>query len=262
MKGYTDAQQKIRLFRPDMNMKRMDTSMRRMAMPALDKEGFLACIEELIRIDASWVPSDLGYSLYIRPFAIGTSVSPLSPSLSDTLDSPVSCQPYLGVHASEDVKLLCILCPVGPYYKTGSTVPVKLFADTVNVRAWPGGVGGVKVGGNYAPTISVSAAVAEKGYSQVRRPSPPPSASPHRLQVLWLFGPDHEVTEVGAMNIFFVFRKDKNPNSELELVTAPLDRGDVLPGTGLPSLSAPLVITTASPLSHIRCDQRQHPSTC
>jgi branched-chain amino acid aminotransferase len=160
-----------------MNMKRMDTSMRRMAMPALDKEGFLACIEELIRIDASWVPSDLGYSLYIRPFAIGTSVSPLSPSLSDTLDSPVSCQPYLGVHASEDVKLLCILCPVGPYYKTGSTVPVKLFADTVNVRAWPGGVGGVKVGGNYAPTISVSAAVAEKGYSQVRRPSPPPSPS-------------------------------------------------------------------------------------
>jgi branched-chain amino acid aminotransferase len=75
MKGYTDAHGKIRLFRPDMNMKRMDSSMQRMAMPALDKDGFLECIEELIRIDSSWVPSDLGYSLYIRPFAIGTSVS-------------------------------------------------------------------------------------------------------------------------------------------------------------------------------------------
>lgn len=74
MKGYTDENNKIRLFRPDMNMKRLDNSMQRMAMPALDKDGFLECIEELIRLDASWVPSDLGYSLYIRPFAIGTSV--------------------------------------------------------------------------------------------------------------------------------------------------------------------------------------------
>lgn len=107
-----------------------------------------------------------------------------------------------------------MLCPVGPYYKTGSTVPVKLLADPTMVRAWPGGVGNVKVGGNYAPTIKVSAQAAEKGYSQV----------------LWLFGPNHEITEVGAMNILFVLRKDKSPNSELELVTAPLDRGDVLPG--------------------------------
>lgn len=109
---------------------------------------------------------------------------------------------------------MCILCPVGPYYRTGSTVPVKLYADTQNVRAWPGGVGGVKVGGNYAPTIAVSAEAAKRGYSQV----------------LWLFGPNHEITEVGAMNIFFVFRKDKDPNSEIELITAPLDRGDILPG--------------------------------
>jgi branched-chain amino acid aminotransferase len=109
---------------------------------------------------------------------------------------------------------MCILCPVGPYYKSGSTVPVKLLADSKNVRAWPGGVGGVKVGGNYAPTIAVSAEAGKKGYSQV----------------LWLFGPNHEITEVGAMNIFFLFRNDKDPNSALELVTAPLDRGDVLPG--------------------------------
>lgn len=109
---------------------------------------------------------------------------------------------------------MCILCPVGPYYKSGSTVPVKLLADAKNVRAWPGGVGGVKVGGNYAPTIAVSAEAAKKGYSQV----------------LWLFGPNHEITEVGAMNIFFLFRNSKDPNAALELVTAPLDRGDVLPG--------------------------------
>lgn len=30
---------------------------------------------------------------------------------------------------------------------------MKLYADTVNTRAWPGGMGFAKAGGNYAPTI-------------------------------------------------------------------------------------------------------------
>jgi branched-chain amino acid aminotransferase len=48
--------------------------------------------------------------MYIRPTAIGTS-------------------PFLGVHASEMIKLYVILSPVGPYYKAGFK-PVKLYADT------------------------------------------------------------------------------------------------------------------------------------
>lgn len=195
MKAYKDAQGGVRLFRPMMNMERMDSSMKRLAMPPLDKAGFLECIKELVRTDSSWVPQEDGYSLYIRPTAIGTS-------------------PFLGVHASEEVKVYCILSPVGPYYKTGAAKPVSLMADPKHVRAWPGGVGNVKVGGNYAPTIHVGAQAAQKGYSQI----------------LWLFGDDHEVTEVGAMNIFFVMKTSAAPDAPLELVTAPLDRGDVLPG--------------------------------
>jgi branched-chain amino acid aminotransferase len=57
----------------------------------------------------------------------------------------VFAQPYLGVHASEEVKLYCILSPVGPYYKTGAAKPVTLLANPEYVRAWPGGVGNVKV---------------------------------------------------------------------------------------------------------------------
>lgn len=37
------------------------------------------------------------------------------------------------------------MCPVGPYYPEGFN-PIKLYADTSNVRAWPGGVGNTKVG--------------------------------------------------------------------------------------------------------------------
>jgi branched-chain amino acid aminotransferase len=47
-------------------------------------------------------------------------------------------------------------------------------------------------------------------------------------QVLWLFGEDRQITEVGAMNMFFVIRK--RGSDEIELITAPLDRGDILPG--------------------------------
>lgn len=49
-------------------------------------------------------------------------------------------------------------------------------------------------------------------------------------QVLWLFEENGEdtITEVGAMNVFFVIA-DRNSGIP-ELITAPLDRGDILPG--------------------------------
>jgi branched-chain amino acid aminotransferase len=67
--------------------------------------------------------------LYIRPTAIGSS-------------------PCLGVKKSDNCKVFVILSPAGPYYASGF-VPIKLYADTENVRAWPGGVGNVKLAGNY-----------------------------------------------------------------------------------------------------------------
>ena len=192
MKAYKDAKGQVRLFRPDCNMERMNFSMVRLAMPSINGEAVTECIKKLLRLDSAWVPDRDGYSMYLRPTAIGTS-------------------PFLGVHASENVKLFVIMSPVGPYYKDGF-VPVKLYADTDNVRAWPGGVGNAKVGGNYGPSILPSKLAAAKGCNQV----------------LWLFGDNHEVTEVGAMNIFFVLRDKRT--GKLELTTAPLTRGDILPG--------------------------------
>ena len=117
---------------------------------------------------------------------------------------------YLGVGASKYAKLYVILSPVGPYYPEGFA-PVKLYADDKYVRAWPGGTGDTKVGGNYGPTILPQMEAAKKGYTQV----------------LWLFGEDHQITEVGTMNLFFLWEK---ADGGQELVTAPLSRGDILPG--------------------------------
>jgi branched-chain amino acid aminotransferase len=191
MKAYKDAQGRIRLFRPDCNFERMSNSMVRLAMPPLDSEGFFECLKWLVQMEKSWIPDMDGYAIYIRPTAIGNS-------------------PFLGVAASDHVKLFCILSPVGPYYKHGF-VPVKLYADTKNVRAWPGGAGNAKVGGNYAPTIAPAKEALKHGCQQI----------------MWLFGPEHHVTEVGAMNIFFLLKK---ADGKVELVTAPLTRGDILPG--------------------------------
>ena len=48
-------------------------------------------------------------------------------------------------------------------------------------------------------------------------------------QVLWLFGEEEYVTEVGAMNVFLFLIQNKE-TGHTELVTPPLMRGDILPG--------------------------------
>lgn len=121
MKAYKDEKGQIRLFRPMMNMARLARGASRMALPEFDKEYFIDCIKELVRIDSNWVPQKRGYSLYIRPTFIATT-------------------PFLGVAPADDAKLYCILSPVGPYFPRGFK-PVALWATTKYARAWPGGSG-------------------------------------------------------------------------------------------------------------------------
>lgn len=203
MKAYKSiSDDSLRLFRPDKNMERLTNSMDRLNMPGadLDQQELIDCIAELVRTDKKWIPSGEGYSLYIRPTVIATD-------------------PYLGLASPNSLLLYVITSPVGPYYKSGFN-PVRLTADTKFVRAWPGGTGNAKVGGNYAPTMKPTAEATKSGYSQV----------------LWLFGDNHEVTEVGSMNLFFVMiNKD---TQKKELVTAPLTRGDILPGVTRDSVLA------------------------
>lgn len=83
MKAYIDANNKIRLFRPDMNMKRFANSCQRLGMQAYNKDDLLELIKELCRTEKSWIPKQKGYeyfcismtasySLYLRPTAIAT----------------------------------------------------------------------------------------------------------------------------------------------------------------------------------------------
>ena len=114
----------------ELNAARMNSSLARLQMPTFDGDAFVECLKALVRADAAWVPTGEGHAAYLRPTAIATD-------------------PFLGVGVPQASRLFCILSPVGPYFKDGFA-PIAVLADADNVRAWPGGAGNTKVGGNYA----------------------------------------------------------------------------------------------------------------
>ena len=185
-KAYRRKDGNINLFRPMENMKRFNRSAQRIAMAEVDPEAHLDAIVKLIELEHEWVP-DAPSSLYIRPTMIASS-------------------PQLGLAASSDYIHFVIIGPVGGYF-AGNSGSLSVYVETEHVRAAPGGTGNVKVGGNYAAAVYVSAQAKEKGYAQV----------------LWLDAVERRfVEEVGAMNIAFVY-KDKR------IVTPELS-GSILPG--------------------------------
>ncbi|KAF8307531.1 branched-chain amino acid aminotransferase II [Clavulina sp. PMI_390] len=190
LKAYRDENGKVTLFRPDMNMKRMNKSAERIALPTFNGDAVVELMKKLVAMDAHWIPQEPGHSLYIRPTLIGT-------------------QTALGVGPSSTALLFVICCPVGPYYK-GGFKPVKLLATTEFVRAFPGGTGGYKLGANYGPSVVPQVKAAKEGYDQI----------------LWLSGEDDELTEVGTMNLFICL---KGENDTIELLTPPLG-DVILPG--------------------------------
>jgi len=168
MKAYRWADGSIHLFRPEENAKRMQDSNERMCIPKIPVDTFVSAVKQLVSVDADWVPSGNGTSLYIRPFVFATDC-------------------MLGVHASKTY-LFCIICsPSGSYYPNGIN-PVNIYIENQDVRAVRGGTGFTKCGGNYAASIRAGDNAVKAGYAQV----------------LWLDGVERKyIEEVGAMNVMF-----------------------------------------------------------
>lgn len=168
LKAYKTADGRIKLFRPNKNMERINSSNDRMCMPQIDKDFVIEAMKTLVNLDKDWIPEAEGTSLYIRPFMFATD-------------------PYLGVRPSCTYKFIIILSPSGPYYPGGIN-PVKIYVEDKYVRAVKGGTGFAKTMGNYAASLKAQAEAKEKGY----------------IQVLWLDGVERKyIEEVGAMNVFF-----------------------------------------------------------
>ncbi|KAL0950524.1 hypothetical protein HGRIS_007332 [Hohenbuehelia grisea] len=204
MKAYIGPDGTPRLFRPEQNMARLERSAERVALPPFNSAELLTLIKRLVTLEKRWIPTLPGYSLYIRPTIIGTRAA-------------------LGVAASDHAMIYVVLSPTGPYFRTGPK-PLSLLGVSDTVRAWPGGTGGHKLGLNYSPGFLPQRLAAQQGYDQI----------------LWLFGEDKRVTEVGAMNVFVVVKRD---DGNWDVITPALD-GTILPGVTRASC---LALTGAHP---------------
>jgi branched-chain amino acid aminotransferase len=169
LKVYRHADGSLWAFRPDANALRLQRSARRLAMPELPESDFLAALEQLLTIDAHWVPSAPETSLYVRPFMIASEA-------------------FLGVRPAHVVDFYVIASPAGAYFH-GGVKPVSIWLSTEYTRAGRGGMGAAKTGGNYAASLLPQAEAYDQGCQQV----------------LFLDATERRyVDELGGMNIFFV----------------------------------------------------------
>jgi branched-chain amino acid aminotransferase len=169
LKAYRAADGRILLFRPEQNFRRLNVSCDRLCIPAIDENLAIEAMTGLIKIEASWIPSGDGTSLYIRPFVFAD-------------------EPHLGVRPAHTYKFMIILSPVGSYYEHG-IAPVRIYIEDEYVRAVRGGLGYTKASANYAASLKSQEKAKQLGYTQI----------------LWLDGVERKyIEEVGTSNAFFV----------------------------------------------------------
>jgi branched-chain amino acid aminotransferase len=165
MKAYKDINNKIWLFRPDENYKRIIKSSLRLAMPEFPKNLFFEGLNNLLKLDSDWIKPGLGNSLYIRPFIFATEGS-------------------INATEANQYKFMIICAPASSYYSGEVRVKIeKSFS-----RAAKGGVGYAKAAGNYAAQFYPTTLAKNEGFQQI----------------IWTDSSNHEyIEEAGTMNLFF-----------------------------------------------------------
>ncbi|MBZ0205453.1 MAG: branched-chain amino acid aminotransferase [Flavobacteriales bacterium] len=191
MKAYRNEKGEVALFRPQANIARMNRSANRMCMPELPEDVFLEGLKELVRMDGEWLPEGKDAALYIRPFMFASDE-------------------YIGVKPSDGYRFMIFMSPVRGYYQE----PLRVRMELKYSRAFPGGTGEVKCGGNYAGGLYPSKMGQDAGYHQL----------------LWTDAMEHKyIEESGTMNVFFII--------DGVLTTPSLD-GTILPGITRDSILA------------------------
>lgn len=226
LKAYRGYDGKVRLFRPQRNAARFVHSATRVSLPAFSPTEFLKLLKAYVGVEAPrWLP-DRGRLIYLRPTLVGTStalgitaptealliiVAVSTPAVEDSRARAPPPAAVLGGVPSSTVNGAPPAVPQ-PGSDGKPTIGTRLIASREDmVRAWPGGFGNAKLGANYGPSMLAQQEGRNRGYHQV----------------LWLFGEECVVTEAGGSNFFVLW---KTREGQLELVTAPLGEGIILPG--------------------------------
>ncbi len=135
LKAFRGVDNKVRLFRPDENAKRLQRSGHRLGMAAPSEELFTQMCCMCVKENIEYLPP-YGHnaSMYLRPLLIGTN-------------------PQLGIASSNEV-LFCVMCsPVGTYSGAKSLSPGTAVIARDYDRAAPHGTGAYKLSANYATSL-------------------------------------------------------------------------------------------------------------
>ena len=136
MKAYRTDKDRVVFFRPDENARRMQRGADRLKMPPVPESIFIDAVEQVVQANIDWLPPMGRGAMYVRPLLMGSG-------------------PVLGVAPAPSYSFMIYVTPVGPYFKGGMRAIELLISDEFH-RAAPGGSGGVKAIGNYAPGMMPS----------------------------------------------------------------------------------------------------------
>jgi len=146
LKAFRGKDGKIRVFRWNQNVKRMNDTAEGIMMAGVPESIFKEAVFTAVRLNVKYIPPyGTGASLYIRPLLIGSG-------------------PEVGVKPSKEYLFMVFVTPVGPYFKTGFK-PVDIMVCRGFDRAAPLGTGCYKVGGNYAASLTSLEIAHREGFS-------------------------------------------------------------------------------------------------
>lgn len=179
LKAFPQPDGSLKLFRPDQNGRRFESSMKGLFMPGFPAAKFVEAVRRVAgrnhalgfapAYDPAWARDDFvgGHSLYLRPFSYA--------------------EPGIGVGISRQPWVIVIATPVSSYFE-----PVAPRAVTSRrVRAFPGGTGWIKADSNYVTSALAKREAENAGYAEA----------------IFLDAKERRYFEEGSSsNIFFVLR--------------------------------------------------------
>ncbi len=148
LKAFRGKDNKVRVFRPMENCRRIQESARGIMMEPITDEKFMEIVEMAVKLNERFIPPyGSGASLYIRPVEIGMTAR-------------------VGVKPADEYCFIILVTPVGPYFKSGFK-PTNICIMREFDRVAPRGTGRWKVGGNYAASLQAGEKAHDMGYSAV-----------------------------------------------------------------------------------------------
>ncbi len=174
LKAYTTQDNKIVVFRPDLNAERLANSSKRMEMPVFPKDRFIDAVVQTVKANAAYVPPyGTGATLYLRPYMFGIN-------------------PVIGVKPADEFQFRVFTTPVGPYFK-GGVKPLTIKVSDFD-RAAPNGTGFIKAGLNYAMSLHAIVTAHNEGFAENMYLDPKTRT---------------KVEETGGANFLFVTKDNK-----------------------------------------------------